>query len=58
MEDKICPLLSIGKDDYEYCNEWKCAWWIEGRTTEEVPIKCCALEFIAMKSTSDGMYQV
>lgn len=62
MEDKICPLLSIGRDDYEYdyeyCKEGKCAWWVNGCTIEGVPIKCCALDYIAMKCPQDGLYRV
>lgn len=56
-EKKICPVHSIETHNYEPCIEHRCAWWVNGYTTEGISVRCCAIEFIAMKN-SDGQYRV
>lgn len=59
MEDskKICPVLTMSSTRYDECVEHKCAWWVSGYTTEKIPVRCCAMEFIAMKN-EEGLYRV
>ena len=65
--DKLCPLkfnnVTLDKDGYAFsedscfCERIRCAWWINGWTIENLPIECCALEYMAMKN-SEGKYLV
>jgi hypothetical protein len=70
---KICPMMSkpiatsmndftpnviVGEEKEVQCAQGKCAWWVNGYTTENAPVSCCAMEFIAMKNPASGLYQV
>ena len=58
MNKKICPMtLATSKDDFEYCQKEKCAWWTEAYNTENHIESGCALKIIAMKN-SDGKIPV
>ena len=68
----VCPLMS-GKSNHLYqddkpetlmnqfvgieCLKGRCAFWVNGFTTEHRSIDCCAFTFMALKN-SEGQYRV
>ena len=65
--DKLCPLkfnnVTLDKDGYAFsqdsclCEGERCAWWINGWTTDGLLISRCALEYLSMKN-HEGKYRV